>query len=258
MENPLVSSQYDVEDLDDAIELCYRKGWTDGLPVVPPTEEKVRRTLEAAGREPNEVLGYYAARKRLITVEKVAINAVMAGCLPEYFPVVLAIVEAMLEEGFNMHVANSSTAGAAIGFIVSGPIRHKLGMNWWGGVLGPSNRANSTIGRAVRLAQINVMGSVAGAGGEDELGRAILDRSIIGQPEKYAGYHIPENEEAYPSLVPMHVELGYPRESSVVTVFATYGHIQVAAHPSQHNVKRMVEIIADRMVGTGHLSASGF
>ncbi len=257
-EHPLVSSRYDVEDLDDAIELCYRKGWTDGLPVVPPTEEKVRRALAAAGREPGEVLGYYAARKRIITVEKVAVNAVMAGCLPEYLPVVLAIVEAMLETDFNMHVANSSTGGAAIGFIVNGPIRHKLGMNHWGSVLGPGNRANSTIGRAIRLTQLNVMGSVAGAGGQDELGRAILDRSIAGQPGKYAGYHIVENEEAYPSLLPLHVELGYPRESSVVTVFVTYGHVQVAAHASQHNVERMVEIIADRMVGTGHLSAPGF
>ena len=258
IEGPLVSPQYEVEALDDAIELCYRKGWTNGLPVVPPTEEKVRHALATAGREPDEVLGYYAARKRIITVEKIAINAMMAGCLPEYLPVVLAIVEAMLERDFNMHVANSSTGGAAIGFVVNGPIRHKLGMNHWGNVLGPGNRANSTIGRAVRLAQINVMGSVAGAGGEDEPGRAILDRSIIGQPGKYTGYHIAENEEAYPSLLPLHVKLGYSQESSVVTAFATYGHIQVPAHASQHNVEKMVGIIAQHMVGTGLLSASGF
>ena len=87
---PLASVQYEVEDLDDAIEVCFRKGWTDGLLVVPPTEEKVRRFLEAAGCEPGEVLGFYTEGRRRVTVEKVAINAVMAGCLPEYFPVVLA------------------------------------------------------------------------------------------------------------------------------------------------------------------------
>ena len=253
----IVSEQYEVEDLDDAIELCYRKGWTDGLPVVPPTEEKVRRFVEAAGREPDEVLGYYTTRRRLITVEKVAINAVMAGCLPEYFPVVLAIVEAMMEEGFNVHLGNSSTGGGAIGFIVNGPIRHKLGMNWHGNVLGPGNRANSTIGRAVRLTQINVMGSVGGAGGTDEAGRMMLDRSTVGQPGKYAGYHIVENEEDYPSLTPHHVELGYPRESSVVTVFSTSGHMQVSVH-AENTGDQIVDTIAQYVVGTGKLTDTGF
>ena len=256
-EKTLVSDQYEAVDLDDAIELCYRKGWTDGLPVVPPTEEKVRRFLAAAGREPDEALGFYTTRRRLVTVEKVAINAVMAGCLPEYFPVVLAIVEAMLEEEFNIHLGNASTGGAAIGFIFNGPIRQRLGMNWHGNVMGPGNRANSTIGRAVRLTQINVMGSVPGAGGADEAGRMLLDRSTLGQPGKYAGYHIVENEEDYPSLTPLHVELGFSRESSAVTVFATSGHVQVSLH-AENTGDQIIDSLAQYMVGTGRLTHTGF
>ena len=256
-DKPLVSAQLEVEDLDDAIELYYRKGWTDGLPVVPPTEEKVRRFLAAAGREPEEVLGFYSESRRQVTVEKVAINAVMAGCLPEYFPVVLAIVEAMLERDFTIHAANSSTSGIAVGFIVNGPIRNKLGMNCWGNVLGPGNRANSTIGRAVRLTQINVMGSIPGAGGRDEAGDMILDRSTMGQPGKYAGYHIVENEEAFPSLLPLHVELGFPRESSVVTVLPTAGHVQMSVH-AEHSGEQTMDTIARNLVGPGRLNANRY
>ena len=256
-EKSLASAQFDVADLDDAIELCYRKGWTDGLPVVPPTEEKVWRFLEAAGREPDEVLGFYTTRRRRVTVEKVAINAVMAGCLPEYFPVVLAILEAMLEEDFSIHTANSTTGGAAIGFVVNGPIRTRLGMNYRGNVLGPGNRANSTIGRAVRLTQINVLGSIPGAGGEDEAGRMVLDRSTMGQPGKYAGYHIVENEEDYPSLLPLHVERGFSREDSVVTVFATGGHSQISVH-AENTADQIVDTIAQYMVGTGRLTDAGY
>ena len=254
---PLVSAQFEVQDLDDAIELCYRKGWTDGLPVVPPTEEKVRRFLEAAGREPDEVLGFYTPARRQVTVEKAAINAVMAGCLPEYFPVVLAIVEAMVAEDFAIHGANSSTSGIAVGFIVNGPIRKELGMNCWGNVLGPGNRPNSTIGRAIRLTQMNVMGAILGAGGQDETGRMILDRSTMGQPGKYAGYHIVENEEDFPSLLPLHVELGFPRESSVVTVFLSQGHTQISVHV-EHTADQIVDTIAQYAVGTGRLTNHGY
>ena len=124
----LQSVQYEVDSVADAIEFYYEKGWTDGLPVVPPTEEKVRAFLAAAGLEPDSVIGTYETRKRVVTAEKVAINSVMAGCLPEYFPVVLAIMEPILDPRFNLHVPNSTTGGAALGFIVNGPIRDKLGM----------------------------------------------------------------------------------------------------------------------------------
>jgi hypothetical protein len=253
---PLESVQYEVDSVTHAIEFYYEKGWTDGLPVVPPTEEKVRAFLAAAGREPDSVVGTYETRKRVVTAEKVAINSVMAGCLPEYFTVVLAIVEAILDPGFNLHVPNSTTGGAAIGFIVNGPIRDKLGMNYRGNVLGPGNRANSTIGRAVRLTQINVLGSLPGAGAEDPLGRPVFDRATIGQPGKYAGYHIVENEDDFPSLLPVHVEQGFSRDQSAVTVFSTGGHVQISAH-SEDSSQKIADTVARQLAASGKLVASG-
>ncbi len=252
----LESAQYEVDSVADAIEFYYEKGWTDGLPVVPPTEDKVRAFLDAAGLEPDTVIGTYSTRKRVVTAEKVAINSVMAGCLPEYFQVVLAIMESILQPQFNLHVPNSTTGGAALGFIVNGPIRDALGMNYRGNVLGPGNRANSTIGRAVRLSQINILGSLPGAGTEDPLGRPVFDRATVGQPGKYAGYHIAENEDDYPSLLPVHVERGFSREQSVVTVFATNGHVQLSAH-SEDSAQKIAETVARHLVGSGRLVASG-
>src|SRR4051795_734605 len=142
----LQSERYEVDTVEDAIELYFERGWTDGLPIVPPTEEKVARFIDAAGRQPGEIIAQYPTRKRVIRVEKVAINAVMAGCKPEYFPVVLTIVEAMMIERFGIHAANASTGSMAVGFVVNGPIRTALGMNSSGNILGPGNRPNSTIG----------------------------------------------------------------------------------------------------------------
>ncbi|MDE2861575.1 MAG: hypothetical protein OYI31_00970 [Chloroflexota bacterium] len=252
----LQSAQFEVDSVHDAIEFYYEKGWTDGLPVVPPTEEKVWAFLDAAGLEPDAVIGSYETRKRVVTAEKVAINSVMAGCLPEYFPVVLAIMEPILDPRFNLHVPNSTTGGAAIGFIVNGPIRDRLGMNYRGNVLGPGNRANSTIGRAVRLCQINILGSLAGAGTEDPLGRPVFDRATVGQPGKYAGYHIVENEDDYPTLLPVHVERGFSRDQSAVTVFSTGGHVQISAH-SEGSAQKIADTVARHLVGSGRLVASG-
>jgi hypothetical protein len=151
MSGPLRSQVFVIDDLQDAIEFCYDQGWTDGLPVVPPTVEKVQEFLHIAGREPDEVVFDYRERSRIVTVEKVAINAVMAGCRPQYFPVVLALIEAIATPEFGVHPLNASTGGSALGFVVNGPIRQQIGMNCQGNVLGPGNRANSTIGRAVRL-----------------------------------------------------------------------------------------------------------
>ncbi len=257
-EAQLSSDRLDVESLDDAIELCFERGWTDGLPVVPPTPEKVARSIEDCGRKPDEVVCEYPSRNRVVTVEKVAINAVMAGCRPEYMPVVLAIVEAMGEPAFGLHAANATTGGSAVGFVVNGPIRTRLGMNFRGNVLGPGNRANSTIGRAVRLTQINAMGSVAGAGNETPSDpRPILDRSTIGQPGKYAGYHIPENEEDYPSLHPLHVERGFAPGDDVVTVFATSGHLQISVH-AEPTAEDITKTLCHYLVGTGRLARWGW
>ena len=250
----------EVADDLDLIEYCYEQGWTDGLPVVPPTPAKVAAAVAASGREADEFVCHYVERQRDVTVEHIAVNAVMAGCRPEYLPVVLAIVEAMATDSFGLHAANATTGGSAVGFVVNGPVRLALGMNSRGNVLGPGNRANSTIGRAVRLAQINAFGSVPGAGNEALVGpggRPILDRASVGQPAKYAGYHIVENEEDYPTLRPLHVERGHSPDESVVTVFATVGHIQMSIH-HESTAAQIVETICHYLVGTGRFGRFGF
>jgi hypothetical protein len=250
----------DVSDDVDLIEFCYEQGWTDGLPVVPPTPDKVAAAVKASGRSPGEVVCTYPERVRQLTVEHVAVNAVMAGCRPEYAPVVIAIVEAMATDSVGLHAANATTGGSAIGFIVNGPVRTALGMNFRGNVLGPGNRANSTIGRAVRLTQINGFGSVPGAGNEDMVppgGRPILDRATVGQPGKYAGYHIVENEQDYPTLRPLHVERGFSAEQSVVTVFATVGHLQLSIH-YEPTATDIVATLCHYVVGGGRFNRSGF
>jgi len=255
----LTSRVFEISDSEDAVEFCYEQGWTDGLPVVPPTRPRLGQFLAAGGRGPEEVVVDYVDRSRSVTVEKVAINAIMAGCRPEYFPVVLALVEAMADPGFALHAANASTGGMAIGFVVNGPIRSELGMNSRGNVLGPGNRANSTIGRAVRLTQINAMGSVPGAGNDRSVGdgdRPILDRSTIGQPGKYAGYHVPEYEEAFPSLEPLHVTRGFSPSQNVVTVFSVVGHIQISAH-AERTAREIIDTVCFYLVGSGRLLPSG-
>ncbi len=134
-------------DAVEAIEKCYELGWTDGLPVVPPTIERVQQFLDYAGRPPDELLGSLAERRREVTAGKVAANAVMAGCLPQHFPVVLAATEAMLDPAFNLMGPSSSLGGAGILVIVNGPVVRELDINCRNNLFGPGNRANSTIGR---------------------------------------------------------------------------------------------------------------
>src|SRR5512135_2424156 len=130
-------------------------GWTDGLAVVPPTEGRVTEFLVNGGHEPGDVLGGVPDRARTLTAEKVAINAVMAGCLPAYAPVVYAAVEAMSKPAFGLSGASASTGGSAILVVLSGPIVRDLGLNASGNVFGPTTRANATIGRAMRLILLN-------------------------------------------------------------------------------------------------------
>ena len=195
-------------DVVEAIEKCYELGWTDGLPVVPPTVDRVQRFLEYVGRPADEVLGSIPERRREITVGKVAANAVMAGCLPEYLPVVLAATEAMLDPAFNLIGPSSSLGGAGILVIVNGPVVQELGINCRNNLFGPGVRANSTIGRSIRLILMNACASVPG----------LFDRSVLGHPGKFS-YCIAENETET-HWDPLHVERGFSRSDSAVTVFA--------------------------------------
>jgi hypothetical protein len=247
----------EADDLDAAIELCHARGWTDGLPVLPPTPERVARMIDGAGLPADQELGFYALRNRPVTVEKLAINAVMAGCLPEHFPVVLALADCLLDERLQAHVANSSTGGLSLGFIVNGPIRQTLDMNCHGNVLGPGNRANASIGRALRFVQVNVMGSVPGAGGEGQGGRPILDRATMGNPARYTSFHIVENEEDFPSLAPLHVTRGFERADSVVTAFAMHGYVMLSNHAEQ-TPEAWIDTVAHYLVGAGRLADGGY
>ena len=201
----------------EAIERCYELGWTDGLPVVPPTVDRVNQFLEHAGRPPHGVVGEIPERRREITVSTVAANSVMAGCLPEYLPVVLAGVEAMLDPIFNLVGPSSSMGGAGILLVVNGPEAQRLGINSRNNLFGPGNRANATIGRAVRLILMNACAAVPG----------LFDRSVIGHPGKYT-YCIAE-AETETHWLPLHVERGFSPDQSTVTVFAGEAPRQVRA-----------------------------
>jgi hypothetical protein len=203
----LTSKRYSVAD-PAAIELCFEKGWTDGLPVVPPTEERVRAMLDTARLGPADQVAYIAHRAVSITAEKVAINAVMAGCKPAYMPVVVAAIEGIGDPAWSYHGPGTSTAGAAVLIVVNGPIARELDINSGDNLFGPGWRANATIGRAVRLVMRNVCGSRPGT----------LDRGTLGHPGKLS-YVIAENEAESP-WTPLHVERGFRAEQSAVTVMA--------------------------------------
>ena len=205
----------EADDPLEAIERCYELGWSDGLPVVPPTDERVREFLDYVARPEDEVIGSVPERRREITVGKVAANAVMAGCLPQYLPVVLAATEAMLDPRFNLVGPSSSLGGAGILVIVNGPVTRELGINARNNLFGPGNRANATIGRSIRLVLMNACAAIPG----------LFDRSVLGHPGKYS-FCIAE-AESDTHWRPLHVERGYEAEQSAVTVFACEGPRQV-------------------------------
>ena len=227
----------------EAIEKCYELGWTDGLPVVPPTQERVGEFLELARREDTELIGEIPERRREITAGKVAANAVMAGCLPEYFPVVLAATQAMLDPVFNLVGPSSSMGGAAVLVIVNGPVAERLSINSRNNLFGPGNRANATIGRAIRLILMNACAAVPG----------LFDRSVIGHPGKFSYCIAEADTESH--WTPLHVERGFSPEQSAVTVFAAEGPRQVRAtgHP-----EAILDALADAASSLGtSMSTSG-
>lgn len=213
----LTSPTRTFETADEALEACYELGWTDGLPVVPATAGAVEAMLAQAQLGPDEVLGSVPTRNATVTAEKAAINAVMAGCLPEYFPVVVAAVRAFLQTKANAHSTTATLAGAAHAVIVNGPVRDELGIHSGQACFGPGFRANATIGRALRLVIRNVCRAVPGE----------LDRASFSWPLRYS-FCFGENEEAS-DWVPLHVQLGHRPEDSLVTVQSVMRLLQVTA-----------------------------
>lgn len=231
----------DVEDPWQAIETCYDRSWTDGLPVIPPTESLVARMLAAGPWAEDDVLLFEPARNLTVTAYKAAINAVMAGCRPEYFPVVGAALRAVGDPTFELHGPATSTGGAALMVIVNGPVRQRLGIHGGANLLGPGFRANATIGRALRLILLNCLGCQPG----------VLDKSTQGWPGKYS-LCFAEDEASSP-WEPLSVARGFKPGQSTVTVFAAESGHNVLAHGTA-SAERLLALFADAMAGLGSLS----
>jgi hypothetical protein len=257
--SPIRARRIEIGASDDPFEFMFEQGLTDGLPVIPPTPERVLRMLGGTKRDPQEVIGVVPPNLAPVTVEKIAINAVMAGCKPEYMPVVIAAIEAITTEQFNMHGVLATTHFPTPVIIVNGPIRDRIGMNYRMNVLGQGNRANATIGRAVQLVVRNVGGGKPGE----------VDRAALGQPGKYT-FCFAEFEERS-NWEPLHVERGFQKDESTVTVFAggapngfvdqlsrgakslatSYGRALAAVgHPKHYNYGEIVVIVPPEHVDT--------
>lgn len=224
-------------DIDEINQYFDKNGWTDGLPIIPPTIERVERMLKATQRDRNEIIGLMPPFSLNATVEKIAINCVMAGCLPEYFELMITVVEALLDEEFNLYGVQATTNPIGPMVIVNGPIRHQLGINGGIGLFGPGWRANATIGRAVRLMLLNIGGAKPGVG----------DMSTLGNPGKYSAC-IAELEEESP-WESLHVERGFASEENTVTVVsatAPYNVIHLA-----NNAEIFLEEIKDLLILKG-------
>lgn len=218
-ERPDVPEVIEVPGLQEAVDLFYEKDWTDGLPIIPPTKEKVEKMLAGApGRDPEELIGVVPPRWAQATVRICAVNAVMAGCLPSYMPVLLAAVEAVLEPSFNLGGIQATTHSATPLIVVSGPNLREIGINAGYNVMGQGFRANATIGRALRLIMINVGG---GRPGETDLAQ-------FGNPGKF-GFFLAENDEASP-WEPYRVEHGFDVNDTVVAAFSAEGPHSVTNH----------------------------
>lgn len=205
LEAPGASVEAD-DDFDAVNTLVRSRGWGDGLPVVPPTAARVREMLEYCDRPWDVPVAKIAPRYGEATPLRLAANAVMAGCEPRYFPLFTLAIEAMCEEPFNLYAVQATTHLCAPLVIVNGPAAKELDINSGHNAFGPGHRSNATIGRAIRLALLNIGGATPGSG----------DMSTFGAPSKYS-YLVAENEAASP-WEPLHVERGFPADASTVTV----------------------------------------
>lgn len=225
-----------------AIDYCYEVGWAaDGLPVVPPERRRVEAMLAMEGRPPETVIASHPTTGKECSIQAAATNAVMAGCLPEYFPVVVAALEAANKTPYNFHAASASTGGSAPLLIVSGPIVEEIGMNSGAGVFAPGTRANATIGRAMRLILLNVFEMIPG----------LSDQSTHGSPAKYS-FCIAERADANP-WEPLNVELGYSADVSSVTVFAGSSFNNVENHGG-NTPESILDSVADSMGNLGNIT----
>ena len=204
------------ELMTQAYEHAYEQGWTDGLPIIPATTEAVQQFIAASGHSGEEVIGIIPPRKGQATVEVLAVNAVMAGCRPEYMPVIIAALEGLTDKGFPLEFMQVTTNPMTPFLLINGPIRHHLDINFGTGCLGPGWRANATIGRAIRFILQNVGGALPG----------VYSKSSFASPLRYS-YICGENEEENPWF-PFHVDRGFDRHDSTVTVFKASNYCNIS------------------------------
>ncbi len=243
--NPLRARRIEIAPLDDPNEFMFDQGFTDGLPVVEPTPERVLRMLSGTKRDAQDIVAVVPPNMAPATVEKIAINSVMAGCRPEYLPVVIAALEAVCTDEFNIHGVMATTMGATPVMVVNGPIRDRIGMNSGMSALGQGNRANASIGRALRLVVRNVGGARPGG----------TERSVLASPTKFT-MCFPEFEERSP-WAPMHVERGFAADESVVTVFALVGGPHVLIDQNSRSAHALAGSLGQGMASVGHPKTPG-
>jgi len=237
--------QIEVGEWDDDIEACYDRGWSDGLPVTPPTDARVIAMLMGTKRDPKEVIGEVPPNLAPITIEKIAINAVLAGCKPEYLPVVISALEAALDPIFTMHGLLCTTCFSSPIIIVNGPIAKSIGMNWGVNALGQGNRANATIGRALQLIIRNVGGGVPGD----------LDRSTLGGPGKFTFCFA--EDETDDTWEPLSKARGFESGQNTVTLFQGDG-IQGVIDQRSKTPDTMIKSLSMSLLAVGHPKLAEF
>jgi hypothetical protein len=243
----LTAKTHEAADLAAFIDMAYERGWTDGLPVYPPTDDLVEAMLEYVGRDPAEVIGIVPPGEGIATVEKVAINAVMAGCRPEYLPIVFTALEALLDPAFELLRVQATTAGPAPLTIISGPVVKQLGFNYGAGAFtGTGHRPNSTIGRAIRLILWNIGYARPGQ----------MSQATQGHPGRYA-YLVAERppEDGNP-WEPFHVTNGLQPEDNAVSVFPSVTHYQITPAIGTQTFENSVFVITDSICHLGNFRAA--
>jgi hypothetical protein len=236
----LAARRIEFGDNADPAEVCFDRGWSDGLPVTPPTDERVLRMLKGTSRKADEMIGKIPPYLAPCTIEKVAINAVMAGCKPEYMPLLLAALEAALEPVFTLHGVLATTYFSGPVIIVNGPVAQAIGMNSGINALGQGNRANMTIGRALNLIVRNVGGGKPGE----------ADRATLGAPSKI-GLCFAE-DESDPDWEPLSVARGFKRGVSTVTLFQGHG-VEAFVDQKSRTPEGLSKSFATHLVRMGHL-----
>jgi peroxiredoxin len=226
------ASRITLPEGEDVYETCMRQGFSPCLPVVPPTAERVDALVAASGLPPDRVVGLVPPCYGAATVEKIAANAVMAGCLPEYMEVLVPVVRAACDERFNLHGVQATTNSATPLVILSGPAPERLGFASGAGVFGNVARANSAVGRALQLVMTNLGGALPGE----------IDMATLGNPGRFS-YCIAENRAESP-WEPLHVELGFGSEGSTVTLFAATGMMEVSEHTARDGASVLRTIAA--------------